>query len=416
MTSSIDPLALVDPDRYARDGYPHAAWTQLRAEPSVRRFEAPGYKPFWAIVKHADISRVSSQPRSFASSHGIIVSRLADKRPLRDAPSEMIIALDPPLHGPMRRLASLRFTPRALRARRADIERIAVEILDAAATGASLGECDFVERISAPLPIAVIAWILGVPRSDWKLLFRWTNEVVGADDPEYRRPGETPAQTSLRARAELQEYFAHLIEARRAAPQDDLVSQLAHAEIDGAPLTPLQLLAYCELMVEAGNETTRNAISGGLLAFAEHRGEWDRLKRNPDLLPDAVEEILRWTSPVITFARTATEDVELRGQTIRAGEQLALFYPSANRDEEVFADPFELRIDRRPNRHLAFGVGEHFCLGAHVARVELETIFRHLLLRLEWFEVAGPVERLSSTVVGGIKHLPIRYRLAQRAA
>ena len=165
-------------------------------------------------------------------------------------------------------------------------------------------------------------------------------------------------------------------------------------------------------MVEAGNETTRNAISGGLLAFCEHRGEWEKLRGRPELLSDAVEEILRWVSPIIHFTRTATEDCEVRGARIRAGEQVALFYASANRDEEVFADPFAFRVDRRPNPHLAFGVGEHFCMGAHVARVELETIFRHLLARLEWFELSGPVERLSSAVNGGIKHLPLRYRLA----
>jgi cytochrome P450 len=169
-------------------------------------------------------------------------------------------------------------------------------------------------------------------------------------------------------------------------------------------------------MVEAGNETTRNAISGGLLAFCEHRGEWERLRARPELLPDAVEEILRWVSPITHFTRTAMEDCEVRGATIRAGDQVALFWASANRDEEVFADPFAFRVDRRPNPHLAFGVGEHFCMGAHVARLELETIFRHLLARLESFEVSGPVERLASAVNGGLKHLPLRYRLRPAAS
>jgi cholest-4-en-3-one 26-monooxygenase len=236
--------------------------------------------------------------------------------------------------------------------------------------------------------------------------------VIGKDDPEYRRPGETPRQTIKRARAELHAYFEHLIEQRRSQPQDDLVSELIHARIDGALLTQEQLLSYCELIVEAGNETTRNAISGGLLAFCEQRGEWEKLRGRPELLPDAVEEILRWVSPITHFTRTATEDCKVRGVRIKAGEQVALLWASANRDEDVFADPFAFRIDRRPNPHLAFGIGEHFCMGAHVARVELETIFRHLLARLAWFEVSGPVERLHSAVNGGLKHLPIRYRLA----
>jgi len=174
----------------------------------------------------------------------------------------------------------------------------------------------------------------------------------------------------------------------------------------------MQLLLYCELIVEAGNETTRNAISGGLLAFSEHRGEWEKLCGRPELLSDAVEEILRWVSPITHFTRTATEDCEVRGEKIRVGDQVALFWASANRDEEVFADPFEFRVDRRPNPHVAFGVEEHFCLGAHLARVELEMIFHQLLARLESFEVSGPVERLNSNVNGGIKHLPLRYRLA----
>jgi cholest-4-en-3-one 26-monooxygenase len=407
MIAGIDPLDLVDPARYARDGYPHAVWTQLRAEAPVAYFAPPGYRPFWAITKHAVVSEIAAQPVRFSSERGIIIGP-AD---MPVGPSEMIVTLDPPRHGPMRRVASPRFTPRALRAQRPEVERIAIEILDRAATGGAPGECDFVEAIAAPLPIAVIAYILGVPRSDWGILFRWTNEVIGKDDPEYRRPGETPGQTIRRARGELHAYFQRLIELRRSEPEDDLVSELVRARINEALLTEEQLLSYCELMVEAGNETTRNAISGGLLAFAEHRGEWERLRGRPEMLSDAVEEILRWVSPITHFTRTATEDSEVRGEKIRAGDQVALFWASANRDEEVFDDPFEFRVDRRPNPHVAFGVDEHFCLGAHLARVELEMIFHQLLLRLESFEVSGRVDRLNSNVNGGIKHLPLRYRL-----
>jgi len=205
-------------------------------------------------------------------------------------------------------------------------------------------------------------------------------------------------------------YFRRLIAERRLEPRDDLVSELIGAEIEGSALSEDQLVSYCELLVEAGNETTRNAISGGLLAFDEHPGEWEKLLETPGMLPDAVEEILRWVTPISHFTRTATEDFDLRGVTIRAGDQVALYFASANRDEEVFDDPFSFRVDRRPNPHLAFGFGEHFCMGAHVARVELETIFGHLLTRLASFEVSGLVERLSSITNGSIKHLPIRYR------
>ena len=404
----IDPLDLVEPDRYARHGYPHDVWTRLRAEAPVAHFAPPGYRPFWAITRHADIAEISSQPLRFSNANGIMLGPY-DALPV---PSEMIVSLDPPRHRPMRRIATPLFTPRAVRAKREMIERIAAEILDEAATGEEARECDFVERIAAPLPIAVVAWILGVPRSDWPLLFRWTNEVIGCSDPEFRRPGETPLETGTRARHEIYEYFEKLIAQRRSDPRDDLVSALLAATVEGEPLTRQELLTYCELVVEAGNETTRNAISGGLLAFSEFRGEWERLRGDPELLPTAVEEVLRWVTPIAHFTRTATEDCAVGGQPIRRGEELALFYASANRDEQVFEAPFEFRIHRRPNRHLAFGIGEHVCLGAHLARVELATVFRHLVARLEQFEIAGPVERLSSAVNGSIKRLPIRYRLA----
>jgi len=386
--ASIDPLDLVDPERFARNGYPHPVWTRLRAEAPVAYFEPPGYQPFWAITKHADIVDVASQPERFSNAHGLILGHLGAPA----QPAEMVVTLDPPRHGPLRRVAMPRFTPRAIRARHEEIERIAVEILDETAIAGGSVEFDFVERVAAPLPIAVISWMLGVPRSDWALLFRWTNEVIGKDDPEFRRPGETPGQTIRRARGELHGYLGALIEERRRQPGDDIVSHLIGAEIDGEPLTEEQLLMYCELIVEAGNETTRNAISGGLLAFAEHRAEWEKLREHPELMPDAVEEILRHVSPIIHFTRMAMEEGEIHGVTIAEGERVALFFASANRDEEVFEDPFAFRVDRRPNPHLSFGIGAHFCMGAHLARLEMETVFRHLLTRLDDFEVAGPVE------------------------
>ena len=406
MTTEAEAIALVDSEQYAREGYPHALWTRLRAEEPVASCTPPGYEPFWAITKHADILEISKQPLLFSSAQGITLRPAGVVFP----PSEMVVMLDPPRHGPVRRVANRSFTPRAVRESSADIERISIEILEAAAPAGSAGELDFVERIAAPFPLAVIAWVLGVPSDHWDRLFRWTNEVIGKDDPEYRQPGESPGKTSKRARGEMHAYFRTLIDERRVDPQDDLVSELLRGEIEGEPLTEEQLVSYCELLVEAGNETTRNAVSGGLLAFTEHRGEWDKLRDHPDLLPDATEEILRWASPISHFTRTATADYELRGRRIRAGAQVALYFASANRDEEVFEDPFAFRIDRRPNPHLAFGFGEHFCMGAHMARVELQTIFRHLLGRLDEFEVSGSVERLTSITNGSIKRLPLRYR------
>lgn len=403
---AADAIDLVNSELYARDGYPHEIWTRLRAEAPVAYMEPPGFEPFWAVTKHADIIEISKQPLRFSSEPGISLRRSG--APV--IPMEMVVMLDPPRHGPMRRVVNARFTPKAVRARRDDVERIGVEIVDAGAPGTTSVEMDFVERIAAPFPLAVIAWLLGVPRDDWDLLFRWTNEVIGKDDPDYRRAGESPGQTIKRARGEVHAYFRRLIEQRRHDPRDDLVSDLIRGEVGGAPLTDEQLVQYCELLVEAGNETTRNAISGAVLAFSEYPDQWEKLRDHPELLSDAVEEILRWVSPISHFTRTAAGDYELRGVKIRAGEQVALYYASANRDDDVFDDPFAFRIDRRPNPHLAFGFGEHFCMGAHVARVELETIFRHLLGRFEWFDVTGPVARLSSITNGSIKRLPLRNR------
>ena len=334
MTTEADAQALVDAEQYARDGYPHALWTRLRAEEPVAFCETSGYEPFWAITKHADVLEILKQPLRFSSEQGITL------RPARVVfpPSEMVVMLDPPRHGPVRRVANRRFTPRAVRGQRDDIERIAVEILDAAAPVGTEGELDFVERIAAPFPLAVISWVLGVPSDDWELMLRWTNEVIGKDDPEYRRPGESPGQTSRRARGELHAYFRTLLEERRSAPRDDLASELIGGEIDGSPLDEEQLVSYCELLVEAGNETTRNAVSGGLLAFAEHRDEWEKLRADRTRLPDAVEEILRWSSPISHFTRTATEDYELRGVKISAGEQVALYFELHRRQTAALSE------------------------------------------------------------------------------
>jgi len=406
-TVSFDPDELVDPERWARDGYPHRAWTELRAEAPVARFEPRGYEPFWAITKHADVVQVSTQPRRFSNARGITLARAnAPELPV----PEMVVLSDPPRHGALRRVVMRRFTPRAARAKRDDIARIAASIVEDAIPRGGSGEIDLVARLAAPFPLAVIAWSLGVPRDDWDLLFRWTNEVIGKDDPEYRRPGERPGQTFMRARRELHSYFERLIAARRDDLRDDLVSDLVRGTVEGEPLTADQLLAYCELLVEAGNETTRNAISGGVLAFCEHPDEWEKLRGRREHLSDAVEEILRWVSPISHFTRVATEDCTIRGVDIAAGDQVALYYASANRDEDVFDEPFAFRVDRRPNQHLAFGFGEHFCMGAQLARLELEIVLALLLDRVASFELAGPVERLSSIVNGSIKHLPLRYR------
>ena len=261
----------------------------------------------------------------------------------------------------------------------------------------------------------MIGWLLGVPEPDWPKLFHWTNRILGATDEEYADDGKTTVETVLAAQTELFAYFSDLVAKRKADPKDDLVTLFAFAEVEGQKLSDVDILVWCMLIVAAGNETTRNATSGGMMALIQHQDQMRRLQAEPELLKSGVEEILRWTSPIIHFARTATADVEIKGTQIKEGETLALFYPSANRDEDVFEAPFEFRVDRTPNRHLAFGIGEHFCAGAHVARLEIEYALRFLLPRIEEIELAGPPDLLHSNLVGGFKRLPIRYKLRPSA-
>jgi cytochrome P450 len=307
-------------------------------------------------------------------------------------------------------MISSRFTPRALQKIRGDIEAIGKEIVDDLVEEGLEGECDFVEKVSAPLPIAVIGWLLGIPKPDWPMLFDWTNRIIGAGDEEFVAEGKTPQESSRSAMVELFTYFTQIVEEKKKNPKDDLVTLFTQLEYEGKPLEFMDVLAWCLIIVVAGNETTRNGTSGGMLAFIEHQSEMRRVQQDPDLLRDAIEECVRWSTPIIHFARTATQDYEIGGKTILEGQSVALFYPSANRDEEVFKDPFSFRVDRHPNHHLGFGIGEHFCAGSHLARLEMDVAYRHLLPRIEEIELAGPVERLRSTLVGGVKHLPIRYK------
>jgi cytochrome P450 len=412
---SLAALDIFSPDAYAAHGYPHAEWARLRREAPVFWYARNEVRPFWAITRHADVVAISRQPELFLNGPNSVDIPAEPGIGEFDLPPT-IISMDPPRHGIYRQLLSRRFTPRALRALEADIERIGREIVEDLTRDGLEGEVDFVERVAMPLPIAVIAWLLGVPREDWRSLFDWTNRLAGPSDPEYRQAGEQHAgETRARANAEIFAYFERLIAERRREPRDDLVSLLGAARLDGEPLPRAELLSYCMLLVVGGNETTRNAATGGMLAFIENPDQVARVQREPALLDSAIEEILRWTTPIVHMARTAARDVELHGQKIRGGDVLALFYPSANRDEEVFEAPFRFDVGRVPNRHLTFGIGEHICLGAHVARVELRVAFRHLLARLRDAELAGPVERLRSSQVGGIKRLPIRYRLRPAA-
>lgn len=407
VASPSDPsrLDIVSPAHYQQHGYPHAEWTWLRRHAPVFWYERPNFDPFWAVTRHADIIELSRQPTRFLNAPRLAVFP-ADVPPPPEGTIRHLLNMDPPDHARYRRVASGWFTPRAVRGMDAKVARATREVVDAAA---QLTGGDFVRDISAQITIAVIAEMLGVPRQDWQLLFRWTNEIIAPQDDEFQHG--TAEETLEQAQGDLFQYFSDLSDRRRADPADDIVSVIVHGTVNGEPLPIVELLSYYLLLVVAGNETTRNAMTGGMLAFLDHPGEWEKLRADAALLDPAVEEICRWTTPVIQFCRTATEDYALRGQTIRAGQQVCLFYPSANRDEEVFDDPFAFRIDRDPNPHIAFGLGEHVCLGAHLARLELRHAFGALRERCDHYELAGPVERVRSSFVGGIKHAPMRWRI-----
>ncbi len=401
-------LDVASPEHYETNGYPHAEWTWLRRHAPVFWYDRPNVEPFWAITKHADIIEISKQPELFLNAPRLAVFTL-DLPPPPEGTVRHLLNMDPPEHASYRRLASGWFTPRAIRGMDEKVARVTREVLDAAA---ERDAGDFVQDVSARITIAVIAEMLGVPRNDWELLFRWTNEIIAPQDPEFAK-GQTAEETITRARIEVFAYFDELVGRRRAAPTDDIVSVVANGRLKDSPLPTMELLSYYFLLVVAGNETTRNAMTGGLLALLEHPAEWRKLRADPTLVYGAVEEIVRWTTPVIQFSRTATRDYTIRGTTVRKGQAVCLFYPSANRDEDVFADPFAFRIDREPNPHIGFGMGEHVCLGAHLARLELRQAFAQLRERLERCELAGVVERVRSSFVGGIKHAPMTWKIAR---
>jgi len=398
-------MRLADVNLYNLDtfvaGVPHHMFTLLRVEAPVFRHQEPmGGPGFWVITKYADLVTVSKNHHTFCSSRG---TNIADVAPEDLSQIQLLMLnMDAPAHSKFRRLVNQGFTPRMVTRLEPHIRDLARGIVDAVA---AKGECDFVAEIAAELPLQVIVEFLGVPLEDRHKVFEWSNRLIGFDDPEF----QTSLDDGKLAAAEMYMYANQLAALRQDRPRDDLVSVLMRGEIDGERLSEQEFDSFFLLLAVAGNETTRNLISGGMLALIEHRDQYERLVADPSLLPTAVEEMLRWVSPVMYFRRTATQDTELRGHPIAKGDKVVMFYPSANRDEEVFPHADRFDVGRTPNEHVAFGIGEHFCLGANLARLEIRIIFEELLSRLPDISLAGPVSRLRSNFINGIKRMPVRF-------
>jgi cytochrome P450 len=415
---TVDDAARIfaDPKAYTDEARLHAAMAHLRAHAPVSLVDQPPFRPFWAITKHADVMEIErannlfiSEPRPLlatAEADDMAQQLLASGTGLRT-----LVHMDDPQHRVVRAIGADWFRPKAMRALKVRVDELAKihvdKMLDAGRkTG---GECDFVTEVAKHYPLYVILSLLGLPESDFPRMLNLTQELFGGDDSEFRR-GATPEE-QLNVLLEFFAYFNDLTAARRADPTEDLASAIANARVNGEPLPDIDTASYYVIVATAGHDTTSATIAGGLRALIENPDQLTRLTDNMDLMPLAVEEMIRWETPVKEFMRTAAEDTTVRGVPIAKGEAVYLSYVSANRDEDVFDEPFRFDVGRDPNKHLAFGYGVHFCLGAALARMEINSFFSELLPRLKSIELNGKPELTATTFVGGLKHLPIRYSL-----
>ena len=410
------PLPALDEIDLGNDAFveriPHETFALLRREAPVWWYDWPGGRGFWCVTRHSDVVSVSRDTKTFSSAQG---ANLEDLDEEMMAARRSMLETDPPRHTRLRGLVGPPFTPRAVKAYELALRELTREILDRALP---LGEFDFVEEIAKELPIRVLARLLGTPESDTDRLIDWGDRMIANTDPDYADVlHDSPASEAYRlvpfrspAALELFEYGHALAAERRREPRDDLVSKLVHTEIDGERLTEREFDTMFLLLVVAGNETTRQAIAHGMLALVEHPDQWERLRGDPQLAWErGADEILRWSSPVLHFRRTATADTEIRGQPIAAGDKVVVWYVSANFDDEVFEAPERFDVGRSPNRHLTFGGGgPHYCLGAHLAKLEVQVLFDELLPRLAALEVTGPVERMRTNFTNAIKRMPVR--------
>jgi cytochrome P450 len=399
---TLEQIDLTDLDFFVH-GDMYEAFKLLRTHEPVHWQERKPGRGFWSLTRYDDVLAAYKDARNFSSALGVTLY-FGRPEPERSGMGRMMILSDPPRHAKIRQIVSRRFTPRAVAAYEGRIRQIASDIIDSIA---EQGGCDFVVDIAARLPTAAICEMMGIEREHWDLMFTIANQSVGRHDDEYAM-GRSGRETMLDAQARASEFFVKEAEKRRRNPTDDLISVLVHGEVGEEPLNNAEVIPNCWLLMLGGQETTRNAISGAMLALAQHPAEREKFLAAPSASA-AIEEFLRWTSPVTHIMRTAMSDMRIHGETIRTGDRVVLWNAAANRDERRFDNPDSFDVTRAPNEHLAFGYGEHFCLGAHLARLEMKVMFEELIRRVSDIEIAGPIERLRSNFVAGIKHMPIRF-------
>lgn len=408
---TLEPRTLDEIDYWDLDmfvsGDPHAAWTVQRREAPVWWHDRPGGEPFWSVSRYDDAKQVHGQPLVFSSQANGIVMRDDDAlaNPRFGSEINPMIHTDPPRHAPLRKIIAHNFTPRSIAELEAQIRSYAVECLDEAA---QKRDVDFVVDIAHRIPAAIGLSLMGVPRDMWDRLAELEHRTITRTDPEFAH-GKDPREAADEASTELGMYFYGLLTERAEDPGDDLLSQFLKGRIDGEELPIFQVVAEAGLLLAGGLDTTRAAASAGaMLPLMERSEQLNLLMEDPSLLPIAIEEFVRWSSPITSEARTVMSDTELGGQQLKEGDRVVLWSPSCNRDEAIFDDPFRYDVQRQPNRHLGFAHGEHFCLGAHLARLTLKVEFEELFARFKGFEQTGEASRVRSNFVGGLKHLPMR--------
>ena len=404
---------LADPTAYADNDRLHAALTWLRANEPVTWVDNPPYRPFWGVTKHADIMDIERDNELWISEpRPLLLPAEAEDVIKRDQEAGIglrtLIHMDDPHHRDIRKIGADWFRPKAMRDLKVRVDELAKRYVDRMA---EIGpECDFVTEIAINFPLYVILSLLGLPEEDFPRMLKLTQEMFGGEDAEHKR-GEGTTEDLMAVLLDFFNYFSALTASRRANPTDDLASAIANGTINGELMSDMDTLSYYVIVASAGHDTTKDAISGGMCALVENQDQLARLKNDMSLMPLAVEEMIRWSTPVKEFMRTATADTEVRGVPIAKGEAVYLSYVSANRDEEIFENPFTFDVGRDPNKHLSFGYGVHFCLGAALARMEMNSLFTELVPRLESIELTGEPEYSQTIFVGGLKHLPIRYSL-----